>query len=157
MTMAKTVEGCLERHYLPYSVIFHSRALCSRDTAQAAAVPAERIAKAVLLADANGYVMAVVPGDSHVVVDVISRDLQRDLHLVNETRLQSLFADCEAGAIPPLGPAYGIETVVDDRVLDLAEVYFVAGDHAELVRVDRNAFLLLLKDAKHGRISRPSH
>jgi len=80
MTMAKTVEGCLERHYLPYSVIFHSRALCSRDTAQAAAVPAERIAKAVLLADANGYVMAVVPGDSHVVVDVISREFAGAAH-----------------------------------------------------------------------------
>lgn len=157
MAMSRTVESCLERYYLPYSVIYHPRSMCSRDTAHAAAVPPEQIAKAVMLADENGFVMAVVPGDKYVAVDAVSRSLGRELQLVNEDTLVRLFADCELGAIPPLGPAYGIETVVDDRVLDQGEIYFVAGDHAELVGVDRSAFLLLLKDATHGNISRLAH
>jgi Ala-tRNA(Pro) deacylase len=153
MPMARTVEACLERYYLPYAVISHSRSITARETARAAAVTPNQIAKAVMLADEDGFVMAVVPGDRHADVERISQLLERPLDLVNETRFARVFEDCEPGAIPPIGPAYGIETIVDDRLLNQEEIYFVAGDHDELVCVDRDAFVLLLKDAEHGRIS----
>ena len=34
-----------------------------------------------------------------------------DLRLATETKLKYLFKDCEPGAVPPLGGAYGIETI----------------------------------------------
>lgn len=153
MGLAKTVEVCLERHYLPYAVVFHSHATSSADAASAAAVRPDQIAKAVILTDANGLVMAVVPGDSHVGLDALAKLLARDLSPVAEARLVELFPDCAPGAIPPLGPAYGIETVVDERVLAHEQVYFVGGDHDALVRVELDTFLQLLGEAKLGRIS----
>jgi Ala-tRNA(Pro) deacylase len=152
--IATTVVSSLERHGIPYDVISHPHALRSGDTAKAAAVAPNEIAKPVILADDQGYVMAVVPGDDHVDVDRLSRLLGRRLRLVNEGTLAHLFTDCELGAIPPLGPAYGVATVVDDRVFAPAHVCFVAGDHDELVRVDQASFRLLIEGAHHAPIGR---
>jgi Ala-tRNA(Pro) deacylase len=157
MTIAKTVVSSLERHGIPYDVISHPHSLRSGDTAKAAAVAPAEIAKPVILADDQGYVMAVVPGDDHVDVDRLSHLLGRRLRLVNEGTLAHLFTDCELGAIPPLGPAYGLATVVADHVLDAAHVCFVAGDHDELVRVDQASFRLLIEGARHAPIGCAAH
>lgn len=152
MTIAKTVVGCLERHRVPYEIISHPRSMTSSDTAKAASVSPCQIAKPVILGDEQGYMMAVVPGDAQVDVAEISRRLGRRLRLVDEGTLAHLFTDCELGAIPPLGPAYGVDTLVDDRVLGEAHVCFVAGDHDELVCVDGEAFRLLIQGARHAPI-----
>lgn len=152
MTIARTVVSSLEQHGVPYDVISHPHSLRSSDTAKAASVPPGEIAKPVILADDQGYVMAVVPGDDHVDLNRVSHLLGRHLRVVNEGTLAHLFTDCELGAIPPLGPAYGLATVVDDRVLATAHVCFVAGDHDELVRVDQASFRLLIDGARHAPI-----
>lgn len=154
MSIAKTVESCLDRYALRYCVISHPRSMSSRDTAQTATIPAHAIAKAVVLNDGQGDLMAVVPGDSHVDVAELSRKLGRHLHLVEEMRLAYLFKDCELGAVPPIGFAYGMETIIDDRLLDLPEICFVAGDHNKLVCIKRDDFLLLVSGARHGKLSR---
>ena len=41
----------------------------------------------------------------------------------------ALFKDCEFGAVPPLGLAYGMSTVIDDCLSEQPEIYFEAGDH----------------------------
>jgi Ala-tRNA(Pro) deacylase len=46
-----------------------------------------------------------------------------------------------------------METILDNRLVGLSEVYFEAGDHEDLVRVDGETFVRLLKEAQHGDIS----
>jgi Ala-tRNA(Pro) deacylase len=111
------------------------------------------MAKAVVLADRGGYVMAVVPGSRHVSVKTLCKKLGRELVLVQEDSLIPVFKDCARGAIPPLGPAYGIETIVDDSLVGQPEIYFEAGDHEELIRVNGEQFLSLLRQARHGQFS----
>lgn len=154
MSIARTVESCLERHRIPYEIICHPHSLTSDETARVATVSPHQIAKPVILADEQGYLMAVVPGDYHVDVDELSHRLGRHLQLVDEGTFAHLFNDCELGAVPPLGPAYGVETIIDDRVLDQTQVCFVAGDHDKLVRVDASAFRLLIAGARHAPIGR---
>jgi Ala-tRNA(Pro) deacylase len=79
--------------------------------------------------------------------------MHRKLALAGEDRIMRVFKDCAAGAIPPLGPAYGMKTILDDGLVALPEVYFEGGDHEELVRVDGEQFVRLLKDAPHGQFS----
>ncbi|OGI64253.1 MAG: hypothetical protein A2W18_08990 [Candidatus Muproteobacteria bacterium RBG_16_60_9] len=154
MPIARTVEVYLEQNRVPYEIISHRHTLTSSDTAKAAAVSPRQIAKSVILGDARGHLMAVVPGDDHVDVDQLSGRLGRQLRLVPENTLAQLFSDCERGAIPPLGRAYGIDTIVDDRVLVQDHVCFTAGDHDALVRVDNESFRLLIKGAGHAPIGR---
>lgn len=153
MPVAKTVMTYLQSHQIPYAVVPHRRTLSSRETAAAAHVSAECLAKAVVFWDHQGYLMAVVPSDRHVGVDSLSNKLGRQLALADESRIAPVFKDCDLGAIPPLGPAYGMETIVDDSLVGLAEVYFEAGDHEELIRVDGEQFLRILNQARHGRFS----
>ncbi len=64
-----------------------------------------------------------------------------------------LFEDCETGAIPPLGPAYQIETFLDEALTSLANVYFEAGDHENLVHTSGDNFKKLLSGVRHGNYS----
>lgn len=153
MTIAKTVEDYLQQNRIAYDVVPHPHTSSTRGTVQTAHVPADRVAKAVVLHDDDGYVMAVVPGSRHVSVKMLSKKLGRELNLSGEDRLVPVFKDCAIGAIPPLGPAYGMETIVDDSLVGQPEIYFEAGDHEELIRVKGEQFLSLLREARHGQFT----
>ncbi len=153
MAIAHTVKDVLEKNRMEYSVIPHPRTQSSKESAGVARVLPERLAKAVVLNDDKGYVMVVIPSNRHVNVHTLSRKLGRVLALASEDRIAPVFKDCDVGAIPPLGPAYGMETMLDDTLVGQPEIYFEAGDHEELIRVEGEQFLALLKEARHGQFS----
>ncbi|HYZ32617.1 MAG TPA: YbaK/EbsC family protein, partial [Crenalkalicoccus sp.] len=64
-----------------------------------------------------------------------------------------LFDDCELGAVPPIGAAYGVPVLVDESLDGAAELYFEGGDHRTLVHVGGAAFRALTKDARRARFS----
>lgn len=150
MAIAMTIENYLKEHHVPYDVVMHNRTMNSLKTADAARIPADRLAKAVMLEDEEGYVMAVVPAMYHVNLGALRHQMGRNLGLATETEAAKLFKDCELGAIPPLGPAYGIETVWDDALMNQSDIYFEAGDHEELIHISRDQFMQLMSMAKHG-------
>jgi Ala-tRNA(Pro) deacylase len=84
----------------------------------------------------------------------LERQTNRKLELASESELADVFPDCEMGALPPLGQAYGIQTVYDDRLRRLSCVYFEGGDHCDLVYVGGREFIDLLKDSPHGDLCR---
>ena len=73
--------------------------------------------------------------------------------MASESELTFLFGDCELGAIPPVGPAYGMVTVVDDSLADQPEIYFEAGDHEKLIHMNQKEFTVLMDNAGHGRFA----
>jgi Ala-tRNA(Pro) deacylase len=153
MAIAHTVSGYLQARHVAYDVIAHPYSDSSRKAAETAQVPPEQLAKAVVLSDRRGFLMAVVPGNRHVSLEDLWKKLGRRLSLAPETRLAPVFRDCESGAIPPLGPAYGMETIMDDSLVGQPEVYFESGDHRGLIRVGGDEFLALLREAMHGRFA----
>jgi len=153
MSIAHSVIELLQRHQVPYAVMRHPHSASSRETAAGAHVSPACVAKAVVLADAHGYVVAVVPADRYVEIAKISRALGRQLRLAPEEALAALFADCDPGAVPPFGEAYHLDTVVDDALLGEQEVFFESGDHEQLVCVDGEEFARLMGRLRHGAFS----
>lgn len=153
MAVADTVHGFLGQHSLEYDLVPHPHTGSSHETAQAAHISEDHIAKAVLVKDAAGYAMVVVPAANWVEMKHLRRELNRDLHLAEEQEIASLFSDCEAGAVPPLGPAYGIETFLDETLVSLANVYFEAGDHEQLIHMSGKDFQSLLSGVRRGHYS----
>jgi Ala-tRNA(Pro) deacylase len=151
MTIANSVMDYLNKSRITYSVIAHSPSASSKQTVSKAHISPEKLAKAVILKDARGYVMAVVPADKYVSLDAVSRRLGRPVAIAPESGFPQIFKDCEFGAIPPIGPAYGMETLLDDSLAGQTDIYFEAGDHEELIHMNGESFLLLLKRAQHGR------
>lgn len=155
MAIAARLKWYLDANGVEYEVIPHPHTSSSHETATAAHVPEDQLAKSVVLEDAEGYVLAVLPASRRVSIGELREQLNRTVELVSEGKLKELFDDCDTGAIPPLGAAYGIPSVVDDALLEASEIYFEAGDHEDLVHMRGEEFLGLLSSSRHGRFSRP--
>ena len=153
MAIAETVQRFLELQSVKYDLVPHPHTGSSHETAAAAHVSEDHIAKAVIVKDAAGYAMVVAPASNWVEVEHLRKELNRDFHLATEDELAKLFSDCEPGAVPPLGPAYGIETFLDQALTSLANVYFEAGDHEQLVHATGEDFHNLLGGVRHGYYS----
>lgn len=154
MGIAITVSDYLEDHDVAYDVLVHPHTMTSSESAHASHVPGGRLAKSVLLEDEDGYVMVVLPSDRRVDLGEMQRQLRRRLGLATEGELGRLFTDCEIGALPAIGPAYGIETLVDDAIAEQSDIYFEAGDHEQLIHVSNEGFTELMGEAfRHGRFS----
>ena len=64
-----------------------------------------------------------------------------------------MFADCEPGAIPPVGQAFGMETIIDDSLNECQDIYMEAGDHEDLIHLKGTAFRRLMQESPHAMIS----
>jgi Ala-tRNA(Pro) deacylase len=153
MAIAKAVENYLTEHGVNFDVVRHPRSFGSMETAQAAHIHGDTLAKAVLLHDKQGYVLAVLPSTHRVEVSTLQGVLQRHLALATEDETQRIFGDCERGSLPAVGDAYGVFTVVDDSITHPEEVFFEGGDHATLVRVRGEDFRRLLDRARRVQFS----
>jgi len=153
MAIADTVKNFLAEKSVNYDLVAHPHTGSSHETAEASHVREDHIAKAVMVKDASGYAMLVVPASNYVEMKHVRKELDRELKLVAEDELAKLFADCETGAIPPLGPAYNIESYLDEALNMLANVYFEAGDHEHLVHISGDGFKHLLSGIRHGHFS----
>lgn len=154
MTISIMLEGYLRAHSIDYQIVPHPHSESSMLTAAAAHVPGNRLAKAVIVKDGDAYLMMVVPSDYHVHLGALHRHLGREVGLATEPELTELFPDCDAGAAPPVGAAYGIKAMVDKGLLEQPEVFFEAGDHEHLVRVGGSQFRALQADAEPVEVAR---
>jgi len=154
MAIAITLKDYLYDHHADFNVMTHPRTGCSMDTAATAHVPGDCLAKSVLLKDDLGYVMAVLPSTCHVAVTTLNLRMGRHLQLAHESELDDLFQDCEPGAVPAIGPAYGLKTVIEERLTKHEDVYFEAGDHEDLIHMRTDQFLDLMGDSYRTQFSR---
>lgn len=159
MSIPLRLSSYLEQCQVHYEVCTHPLSHTSAQTARTAKVPPHAVAKAVVLEDDGGCIVAVVPADRKVKLGEVSRMLGRKhLRLADESGVASVFVGCDRGAVPALGMAWGVETVVDDE-LDAGQVVYVeAGDHQCLLRLSHDEFHALMRDARHGHFcSEPTH
>jgi Ala-tRNA(Pro) deacylase len=154
MALSPTLQKFLADNGIDYDVIQHERTMTAARAAQTSHVSGDCVAKGVVLQDGAGYLMAVLPSSHHLELDELSGQLERPLGLAGERDVEALFPDCDRGAVPPVGRAYGVDVIVDDSLAAQRDLYFEGGDHASLVHVDRTAFDRLMGGARHGRFSR---
>lgn len=152
MAMSPTLRKFLSDNAIAYELLPHTHTATSLNSASAAHVPGNKMAKSVILEDEDGYLMAVIPATEHVKIRELNQTLNRNMGLATEIELHHLFQDCEIGAIPPVGLAYGVETVVDDSLMLCNDVYFEAGDHEELVHVKGASFRKLMNESLHANL-----
>ena len=156
MTIASTVQRYLVGEGIGYALLSHPITGSSSETAQSARISGNCIAKTVVLRDGaagDGYLLAVVPASHHLSLDLVQGCLGRYVALASEQEIGQLFPDCDLGAIPPLGEAYGLDVVLDDSLAGLDEVCFEGGDHRTLIRVGGEQFREMMSGARHGRFS----
>lgn len=156
MTIAMTQERFLVQRKAEYDLLLHPHTASSLETALAAHIPADQLAKAVVVKEGTDYAIVIIPASRSLQMDELRKQLGRDLHLATEEEIATQFKDCEPGAVPPLGPAYGVETLLDEAFASLDDVYFEAGDHEQLVHIRGEEFQDLLRGVRRGYYSHDS-
>jgi Ala-tRNA(Pro) deacylase len=122
--------------------------------AQSAHVSGNHVAKGVMMRAGDDYLLAVLPASRHIDMARLSRSLGCDVRLLTEAEAAMSFPDCEFGAIPPLGEAYGLATIVDDAILcdgmmDDEEIFFEGGDHRTLIAIEARDWRRMMGNAEH--------
>jgi Ala-tRNA(Pro) deacylase len=153
MTIAATLQRYLEARGVDYEVLRHSPTPSASRTAQESHISGNAIAKGVVVKDGAGYVLAVLPATHHIDFGVLRRRLSRDVDLASEEEAGALFTDCDIGAVPPVGSAYGLDTILDDSLEHLEDVYFEGGDHTCLLHLKGEQFDMMMAGEQHGHFS----
>lgn len=151
MGIASTLARYLAERGVKYDVVEHPHTATALESAKTSHVPLDCLAKAVVLKSDDGFSLAVLPASGHIQFDQLRKQLGANVDMASEEQIETLFHDCEAGAVPVLGAAYGLKVVVDDSLASEPEIYFEGGDHASLVHVTGGTFRDLLADARHAR------
>ena len=153
MAMALTLRKFLAEHGIAYDILSHPHTSSSMNTAEAAHIPGNNLAKSVILEDEDGYLMAVIPATHHVKIGKVNHAVNRHMGLATESELETLFSDCELGAIPAIGQAYKMDTIVDENLQRCSDIYLEAGDHEDLIHIKGSSFRKLMKNSRHATIS----
>ena len=152
MNIAPTLAKQLASLDIAYDVIHHRYSDSNIKSAHAAHIPTSKMVKPVIFEDDQGYVMALVPANQHVKIRELNMLMNRHMGLATEYKISQLFSDCELGAIPPVGEAYGMQTIVDNHLDDCNNVYIEAGNHTDLLHLSGRSFKKLMAKARHAPI-----
>ena len=101
----------------------------------------------------EGFILAVLPASGQIQFTQLRNQLGADVGMASEEQIESLFYDCEPGAVPALGAAHGLKVAADDSLASEPEIFLEGGDHTSLVHVSGNTFQELMADARHARFS----
>lgn len=154
MAIAPTIETFLTNKSIGFETILHRHSDSSYNSATAAHIPSEQLAKAVMLMDGDQRcVMALLPANRKLVIAAINDMTYSHFELLEESQLAETFSDCEPGAAPSMGSAYGIEMIVDEELLAENTIFIEAGDHNTLLRLQGPDFLKLMMSSRHGSIA----
>jgi Ala-tRNA(Pro) deacylase len=134
-----TLQRCLdmlERYGIPHVHTRHANAYRALEVAEAEHLPPYMLAKTVIVHGPNGYAMAVLPADCKVDLAELATTLQLEyLRLATEEEVRDRFPASEVGAVPPLGPLFGLPVYMDVRLADEAYIFFNAGTHRDAIHL----------------------
>lgn len=150
MTIAHRVHQFLDEQNIPYGTVHHSPSHSSVQSAIAAQVPLQQLAKPVILKDSvDNYLMALIPAANRVKVRRVTELVNHDVNLASESEVNRQFTDCQFGAIPPVGQPYNMEMVWDNRLGKVSDVYLEAGDHETLIQLTQQDFQKIVSGMPH--------
>jgi len=142
------IDRKLTRELVPHELIPHPRTETAVDEARALGVPADEVAKTVVLVTSSGYVRAVLPASERLDLHKARRLLRDDTaRLATETELALAYPTFELGAVPPFAGPVGDCVVVDKQLAFSDSVVFEAGSHSESVRL-KTTDLLVVAEAE---------
>lgn len=153
MSMANTLARCLSKKQSRFETVRRHGSPGAVANAETAYIPGDRLARTVLLEDERGYLAAVIPSTHHLKLSELCEQTDRKLSLARGDGVREVFRDCDPGALPPVGMAYGTLTWLDDSLLTHADVYFEAGDGEALVHMGTGQFTALMADAHRGHFA----
>jgi Ala-tRNA(Pro) deacylase len=145
MPLFDRLRSFLDSRQGEFTLTTHPKAYTAREVAAAEHLPAREVAKTVVVFGDGGYQLVVIPAsklvDFHEVRAALGLTQAR---LATESELEKLFPDCELGAMPPLGPMYGLPVFLDASLAGQDMIAFNAGTHRDVIHMRTAEFRRLV-------------
>jgi Ala-tRNA(Pro) deacylase len=124
----------LDEHGIKYVSIRHSPAYTAAEVAASSHVSARSFAKTIIIKVEDVPQMLVLPANRRILIHELREMLETEhVKLASEREIREFFPDCELGAMPPVGPLYGLKVHVTASLTQEREITFNAGTHTETV------------------------
>jgi Ala-tRNA(Pro) deacylase len=149
--MLRRLEEFLGTRGVRYELLKHPEAFTSQEEAAGAHVSGWTWVKTVVVKDPVGLALAVLPACCMADLDRVKGLIGRgEVRLATVEEMLAGFPGCELGAIPPIGPLWGIPTVMDESLVEQRDIVFPAGDHRTAIRLRATVYATLAQ-------ARPGH
>jgi Ala-tRNA(Pro) deacylase len=130
----------LDAQGIEYEVLRHERTFTGIDEARSLGIHADEVLKTVILDSRGEHVAAVLPSGERLDLQLVREALEDPgATLAREDEITHDFGGFELGALPPVAPLLGVDTIVDPTVRDHGPVVFAGGTQTESVKVDADA------------------
>ena len=144
MAIPSRILSYLEDHGADFEHTRHPTTYTATELAHVEHVPERTVAKTVVFLGDEVFAMAVLPADERVDLEELRLTLGLDrLRLATEEEVAKLFPDCEMGAMPPLGPLFGLPVYVDNRLTEQGMIEFNGGTHRDEIWMRYDEFARL--------------
>jgi len=146
MATASWIKNMLDRRGVAYDELHHRVAFTAQEVAQSEHVSGHRLAKVVVVLADGRPVELIVPASRRIALDRVRNLLGADdVHLASEAEMETIFTDCETGAIPPLRYWQDIAVLADASIAQGGDLVFQAGTHEDAIRLKVEDWLALVK------------
>ncbi|MBI5192232.1 MAG: YbaK/EbsC family protein [Nitrospirae bacterium] len=143
--MVERMENMLINNRVSFKTYKHPEAFTAQEIAASLHIPGKELAKVVMVKASKRFIMTVLPASWMVDINRLKEIVhEKDLMLASEEEFKMLFPDCEAGAEPPMGNLYNIDTYVDRSLTDDDHIFFNAGNHYETVEISYKDYARLV-------------
>jgi Ala-tRNA(Pro) deacylase len=145
MPLFDRLRSFLEFRQGEYTLSTHPRAFTAREVASVEHLPAREVAKTVVVFGDGAYHLVVIPANKLVDFHEVRAALGlAQARLATEPELEQLFSDCELGAMPPIGPIYGLPVYLDASLAGQDMIAFNAGTHRDVIHMRTAEFRRLV-------------
>lgn len=110
-------------------------------------------ARAVLLKESNRFLLVVLPFDQAIDFTQLKTLYDVDFQLAEQVDMQQVFVDCDPETVPPLGAAYGIDTLVDTTLMQKESLFLQPGRKGVFLKMPSPEFKKLFRNANVARFS----
>ncbi|WP_286805966.1 MULTISPECIES: HDOD domain-containing protein [unclassified Marinimicrobium] len=104
-------------------------------------------AKAVLLEDEKGRILAVISADTLLDLNAVNRQMDRELRATNQGAVRQFCDTYSLQSVPALPKLAGLPTLVDKQLLSRESLLLDSGDDTQLLHINRDDFQQVLEDA----------
>jgi Ala-tRNA(Pro) deacylase len=137
--------------------LLYQPASSSAKRARNARIAGRSVAKAVLIRAGDSFLLAVLSASRRVDLDRLSQVIGlpvSDLRLATSEEVLASFPDCEPGVVPPFGRLYGVPTLVDSGLSEIADIVVSANTRHEGIWMHFSDFAAIEQPAQ-ASFSRP--
>jgi Ala-tRNA(Pro) deacylase len=141
MSVSRKLEEYLDMAGVPYEHHVHPTTFTATQTAACMHIPAEEMAKTVIVKADGRLLLAVMAADQKLDVPHLQfMTRAANIDLATEQDFANAFPECELGAMPPFGIMFGMPTYCDTSLQENDSIEFNAGSHDDSIRMTFDDF-----------------